>query len=1196
VHHGHVEAVAMLITEKDEASRQRIVLLAMRPGDRVHAIDRLDREEASAHLVIHFAESRRVDVSELDGVALTQQSTLLASLPLSKALSDQALEARAQLVFAMEGAPVFARIAARIEPARWLDVDALRLLPVRSLGAPPPAIQAAIQARSARAVLGQAELSEEGIAAANALMGAAASSSPKPSPVLDAIVRALAVAIRLSQGLFGGGSAPSPKSTSNTKALPETRPREPSWLVRKLASWMDALRMRAWRSSLGDYLARKHAEYLARLMEQLDQGDVDAALRHAIPLSQTAGGPPKAPSLSLPSPRTDLSIQKTRVSGGSLGLEGSLYAMLKARYRALFDKLIAMGRIDDAAFVLAELLDDVLGAVALLEKRGRLREAAELAEARKLEPAIVVRQWILAKNIPRALLLARRHGAFEAAITHLGNEPEARKTLAIAWADMRAEAGDYLGALLALQMGQALDVATTPLALQWCELAQEAGGADGVVALVWRARLMGSIDTETERRVRRLLLDSQRETLPLRLAFISALAQRSEPFLAPLARLCLRTATRDRALYNQPPAATLEKLEVLGGGGVLREDRPTIEAARPIATRETRTLSMGPRGALAIRDAVLLPNGNWLVALGEAGTRILKPDGTTLVAMEAPASKLVVSDTGTRALALSVRGELIVVHRIDLVQRRIGDAFELARLDAHAASFDGERWAVVLDGHGHVLDVLAERPRSLFRLEHCTRVDRVLGCISFEVQGSTLERLRYDEHNIVLRVRQALPERFDRRINLKPFESAHEPIIAHLQTDERNLHLTVGAAPHPTPHSFMGWQLRMPLLSVGRTHVAFNAASSFEPQALGRYTLLSLHSKGLTANYRAKLTLDPVLKPSHFVESSVLYSGEGWVMDEELAKLGLLRGITHPNVVRVLEAGREGDTQFAAMEYVAGKDLAAIVRRLHSQKALLPLHLALGITMQLCEGLEALHNATSSNEVALQLVHRALSPRRCLIAFDGTAKVRIGKLFVPDEGVRMRGRIGYMSPEQVLGLPLDPRSDLFNLGTIFYELLTSKRLFHADTDFKTVEAIRDAIVPPFDATAEVPSEVQAILLKALARERSDRWQSAAEMRDALKALQVEAASSDALATWMRREFADDLRAEGSAHAPVEPGIVLVNSVQGDIEVRIVASARTAHRMLTPNVSTETLVCFDDEGRLLAVDATSGQPIASAFVH
>jgi hypothetical protein len=104
------------------------------------------------------------------------------------------------------------------------------------------------------------------------------------------------------------------------------------------------------------------------------------------------------------------------------------------------------------------------------------------------------------------------------------------------------------------------------------------------------------------------------------------------------------------------------------------------------------------------------------------------------------------------------------------------------------------------------------------------------------------------------------------------------------------------------------------------------------------------------------------------------------------------------------------------------------------------------------------------------------------------------------------------------------------------------------------------------------------------------------MRDALKALRVEAASSDALATWMRREFSDDLRAEGSAHAPVEPGIVLVNSVQGDIEVRIVASARTAHRMLTTNVSTETLVCFDDEGRLLAVDATSGQPIASAFVH
>ena len=1184
-HRGHLQAAALLLHATTESALQAQALALLLPGDRIFAIEA--RAPQPLRLLVRFASERRLEAALTRGIPLTHDGSLLTSFPLSNVVRAQALEAHAQLVLADAGDIRFAPIGDPVDPSQWLDLCAFQRLPMRSLGAPPPSIAMALTTRDARSVLGRAPLHEDALAAIKAL-AATPSVAVRSSALLDTAVRTLAAIVRLTQGLFGASSS---APTKPAQLPSDLTPQDTSWLVRKLASWLDALRLRAWQSALGSYLAKKHAEYIARLMELLEQGDVDEALRRAIPLSAAAGGSqPHAPSLVLPSPRADLSISKTRTTGGSLALGDSLYALLKARYRALYDKLIALGRIDDAAFVLAELLDDVLGAVALLEKHGRTREAAELAEARKLEPAILVRQWIIAKNLPRALLLARRHGAFEAAITHLRNEPEARKTLALAWADVRAEAGDYLGALLALELGQAL-TSVPEIALAWAELAHATGGVHGAVALVWRARLLGTLDGETQQRARTLLHASTIETLALRTAFASALATRSEPFLAPLARLALRTSTRDRALFDQPPASTLEKLEVLGGEGVLRIDRPLIEAPRKAAHGRTQSLSMGARGALAIHDAALLPNGNWLVALGEAGTRLLKPDGATLVAFEAPATKLVLADSGTHALALSFRGELTIVHRIDALRRRIGDAFEVARMTSHASSFDGERWAVVLDGEGHVLDVLRDQPRSLFRVEQCRRVDRALGCISFESLHTTHERLRYDEKGLVLRVRQALPERFHPRLNPHPFQAVYEPIIAMLETREEGLSLTLGAVPHPTPHVFPPARVRGPL-SAGRTHIAFS--THIVPQTIARYTLLRPLRSPRGRTHLARVTEDTGSTRRVIVEAIDLSHGPQDIAMDELLCIASLK---HRNVVAIHEVGSTDAFHYLATECVHGADLRSLLHR-HNQQAMPPA-IAIQIAIQICAGLHAAHELTTRAGEPLHIVHRHLAPSKCIVSLNGVVKVRFARLQAEHQGLYAPISIRHVSPEQVRGLALDRRSDLFNVGILLFELLTRESPFRAPTDLDTVKLIRDANAPPIQSKApHVSDALAAIVHKALAQDRADRWQTAAALRDALRTLQH--ADESALAAWVHANAKDELRASEARLSPEtrpnSSGVSVVNSSTGDIAYRIENAAHTGHRIQFIDTEGETLTLFDDEGRLHAIDLRTERTIGTASIR
>lgn len=820
VHHGHVRAVAIALERRDPHARATIVSV-MRAGDTI--------ERFADLWILRRAVVERVDTSSLAGMALVDDHGVTTGAPLGPSELSHAKEIGARYAIPRGGEMAIGESEGQIDPASWLDVSDLVLDEPSSLGAPPAPIEAAPVARAAREALGVGVMSAESAALARALMGRAPMDAPTaPAPrepswferwfTRAAMGAAEAVASLVSgvRRLFGAAPAPPtlppdagrPRGESLAPARP---PRAPGLLAR-LDAWLrEHMRRLGWQS-LGRFLARKHAEHLEKLLEHLERQDLDEALKHAIPLSNEKGGGGGAPPLSLPSPRADLTISSRRAKGGgAVGLGGELFEHLRQRYRALYQQLLQRERWKDAAFVLAELLDDAAGAVALLEKHGFLREAAELAEGRELSPPIVVRQWLLARELARAVSIARRHDAFAAAISRMrSTDREAARALAIAWADLRARSGDYLGAITALETGDAL-ASTRGLAARWAERAVEAGGPLGAEALVWLLQLDGDAIQRVGPTLEALLRDDAEQTQHVRQALYGALFRhRHKPVaaLSELARFAWRAALRDRALFGEPALAHVSELETLSRDRTLAADRPVVvPRAREKLHRlaSPRVVVPSATGAFEVIDAAVLPDGRVLVALGEAGLRVLAADGRVVATFDVPTDAIVLSDEGTRALSVSRRGSLAVVHRIDTVQRRAGDRFELVELQSFARSFDGERWAVVLGGIGEVLDVAEETPRSLFRVRdtRVCHVERSTGHLSFVASSapmpsapSGLERLRFDEAGLVLRERRALPERFGmegRLIGIARFE----PDPVHVMLAHGSYYLTEGISAYP---------------------------------------------------------------------------------------------------------------------------------------------------------------------------------------------------------------------------------------------------------------------------------------------------------------------------------------------------------------------------------------------------------------
>ena len=248
--------------------------------------------------------------------------------------------------------------------------------------------------------------------------------------------------------------------------------------------------------------------------------------------------------------------------------------------------------------------------------------------------------------------------------------------------------------------------------------------------------------------------------------------------------------------------------------------------------------------------------------------------------------------------------------------------------------------------------------------------------------------------------------------------------------------------------------------------------------------------------------------------------------------------LQHANIAQIFDLGKVGDSYFIALEYVHGRDIRSIVDKLRKQKTLLPIPMAIYVIMKVCEGLDYAHNKKDPAGRELNLVHRDVSPQNILISYDGEVKIidfgiakAAGKAGKTQAGI-LKGKFGYMSPEQVRGLPLDRRSDIFAVGICLWELLTGERLFVGESDFSTLEKVRNVeIIPPSNYNADISPELEKIVLKTLSKEVEDRYQSAMDLHDDLQRWMYESGSFFArkeLAEYMNEVFSEEIAREARA--------------------------------------------------------------------
>jgi eukaryotic-like serine/threonine-protein kinase len=254
-----------------------------------------------------------------------------------------------------------------------------------------------------------------------------------------------------------------------------------------------------------------------------------------------------------------------------------------------------------------------------------------------------------------------------------------------------------------------------------------------------------------------------------------------------------------------------------------------------------------------------------------------------------------------------------------------------------------------------------------------------------------------------------------------------------------------------------------------------------------------------------------------------------------LGEAKLAAQLIHPNIVHIYDLGRIEDSYFIAMEYVAGQDMSAIIPKIKERGIHLPVEYALKIGSSVCEALNYAHNQNDTQGKPLQIVHRDVSPENIRIAWTGTVKIldfgiaKAATQMHETKAGEIKGKLCYMSPEQVLGKEVDKRSDIFALGCVLYEALTSFKLYSGSNDLDIMNQIIDGrIYPPSYFRDEIPARAEEIIMKALQKDRKKRYQTAQEMQmdiDDFLAQNEFTPSNMHLANFLKQQFKEELADE-----------------------------------------------------------------------
>ncbi|GAA1088874.1 hypothetical protein GCM10009663_35660 [Kitasatospora arboriphila] len=475
----------------------------------------------------------------------------------------------------------------------------------------------------------------------------------------------------------------------------------------------------ALRSPAAGLVRGRHARYLQRLDRAFRENRWEDALRDAVQLGAPGGGDRQHwLALGLPARYTGAlrATPGVAVVGGTSALSGlDVQQYLTDLYRAAAEALEREGRVDEAAFVLADLLHRPGEAVALLDRHGRTAQAAELAEGRELDPDLVVRLWWRAGERDRAVRAAHRRGAVALAVERLtATDPAAARGLRLAWWQHCRSAGDRIGAVEAVWPEEEL---RTSVVADLRDAVALGGPAQGRAL----AHLLAlDVPAATVRLARAVIDGEERAGTGRRAALLTALSElpAADPVVdRELTTAAARAAVRDGGFGAPAGQGTdrarfdrlLARADLLAAADLARPVRPGRTGGRPLEL----TAADRP-GTLPVLDAAYLDSGALLVACGQAGVRLLTPDGRTKARWDTPADRLVLADHGGNALVVADHGPVTGVSRLDLATRRLRPWTTL-RSTATLGSYDG-RQLIGVDGQGLVvLDTAADRPTVVWR-------------------------------------------------------------------------------------------------------------------------------------------------------------------------------------------------------------------------------------------------------------------------------------------------------------------------------------------------------------------------------------------------------------------------------------------------------------------------------------------------
>jgi serine/threonine protein kinase len=280
--------------------------------------------------------------------------------------------------------------------------------------------------------------------------------------------------------------------------------------------------------------------------------------------------------------------------------------------------------------------------------------------------------------------------------------------------------------------------------------------------------------------------------------------------------------------------------------------------------------------------------------------------------------------------------------------------------------------------------------------------------------------------------------------------------------------------------------------------------------ALGKYRIVAELSRGgMGLVYLAFMQ-----GPGAFTKLLVLKELRPELLDDPavvamfMEEARLAGRLSHPNVVQTIEAGSDGDRPYIAMEYLDGQSFDRIISRARRKGTTAPFEMQAAVMCSALEGLAYAHAARDYDGKPLNIVHRDVSPHNIFIGYDGHVKVvdfgiakARGSLVNTRSGL-LKGRIAYMAPEQAAGLEVDARADLFSVGVALWEALTGRRFWSGmDSEMRALRALLagEADATHTEALANIEEDLRAVIVKATAFDPSQRYQSAGQLLEELRA-------------------------------------------------------------------------------------------------